>query len=81
MDGETLQVTVQRWAEELPTVTLEHPNKRHWITLASDDSLDGPLSEDPVTDSYRLVVEGLPQPRRPVDPGAFGRPHGDRVRR
>lgn len=31
---------------------------------------------DRVTDSYLLVVAGLPRRRRPVDPATFGRDEG-----
>ena len=54
-----------------------HMNKRHWISVA-----DGVLNAegagdrflaDLVTDSYLLVVAGLPRAQRPVDPATFGR--------
>lgn len=48
-----------------------HMNKRHWITLRPGD-LDAQLVEDVVTESYLLVVEGLPRRLRPVDPSTFG---------
>ena len=48
-----------------------HMNKRHWITLRPGD-LDAQLVEDVVTESYLLVVEGLPRRLRPVDPATFG---------
>ena len=43
----------------------------HWITLRPGD-LDAQLVEDVVTESYLLVVEGLPRRLRPVDPATFG---------
>jgi len=49
-----------------------HMNKRHWITLAPGPGLDEALVEDLVTDSYCLVVAGLPRAQRPVDPERFG---------
>ncbi|MFF4491451.1 MmcQ/YjbR family DNA-binding protein [Streptomyces sp. NPDC001544] len=56
-----------------------HMNKRHWITLHGGDSLDRALVEELVTDSYRLVVAGLPKARQPVDPATYDR--GDRAPR
>jgi len=50
-----------------------HMNKQHWITLHPGGELRKQLVDDLVTESYLLVVEGLPQVRRPVDPGTFGR--------
>ncbi|MGN6760717.1 MAG: MmcQ/YjbR family DNA-binding protein [Leifsonia sp.] len=50
-----------------------HMNKQHWITLHPGGELRKQLVDDMVTESYLLVVEGLPQVRRPVDPGTFGR--------
>jgi predicted DNA-binding protein (MmcQ/YjbR family) len=35
--------------------------------------MDAQLVDDLVTESYLLVVEGLPRSRRPVDPGSFRR--------
>lgn len=51
-----------------------HMNKRHWITLNPGGRLerDRQLVEDLVTESYLLVVEGLPRASRPVDPETFG---------
>lgn len=48
-----------------------HMNKRHWITLHADGGLDAGLVDELVTESYLLVVQGLPRARRPVDPDAF----------
>lgn len=42
-----------------------HMNKRHWITLHAGGSIDRQLVDDLVTDSYLLVVEGLPRNQRP----------------
>jgi predicted DNA-binding protein (MmcQ/YjbR family) len=50
-----------------------HMNKKHWITLAPDGSLDRKLVNDLVTDSYRLVVGKLPRVQQPVSPQTFGR--------
>ncbi|WP_114855028.1 MmcQ/YjbR family DNA-binding protein [Brachybacterium sp. YJGR34] len=48
-----------------------HMNKRHWITLHPGGELDETFVRELVTDSYLLVVEGLPRAQRPVDPAAF----------
>lgn len=48
-----------------------HMNKRHWITLNPGGSLPEELVRELVTNSYLLVVEGLPRSRRPVDPATF----------
>ena len=48
-----------------------HMNKRHWITLEPDGSLDEEFVRELVTDSYLLVVEGLPRAQRPVEPASF----------
>jgi predicted DNA-binding protein (MmcQ/YjbR family) len=47
-----------------------HMNKKHWITLHGG-ALDRCLIEELATDSYRLVVEGLPKAQRPVDPATY----------
>lgn len=47
-----------------------HMNKRHWITL-SPGGLEAEFVRELVTDSYLLVVETLPQVRRPEDPQTF----------
>lgn len=49
-----------------------HMNKKHWITLTPDDSIDTKLVQELVTESYRLVVAKLPKSRQPVDPKTFG---------
>ena len=49
-----------------------HMNKRHWISLEPGGTLDAELVRELVTESYLLVVEGLPRAKRPVDPGSFG---------
>ncbi|TDD81489.1 MmcQ/YjbR family DNA-binding protein [Saccharopolyspora karakumensis] len=51
-----------------------HMNKKHWITVDSADTLDEQLVRELVTESYRLVVAGLPKSRQPVDPHTYG--HG-----
>jgi predicted DNA-binding protein (MmcQ/YjbR family) len=50
-----------------------HMNKQHWITLHPGGDLRKQLVDDLVTESYLLVVEGLPHAERPVDPATFGR--------
>ena len=50
-----------------------HMNKRHWITLHPDGSLEAEQVDELVTESYALVVAGLPKPQQPVDPETFGR--------
>lgn len=49
-----------------------HMNKKHWITLHPGGKLSGQLVDDLVTESYLLVVEGLPKDQQPVDPQTFG---------
>lgn len=49
-----------------------HMNKRHWITLRRGSELDDSLVSDLVTESYLLVVEGLPRRLQPVDPKRYG---------
>src|SRR3954467_9006686 len=50
-----------------------HMDKKHWITLHPGGGIDAGLVDDLVTESYLLVVEGLPKRRRPVDPELFRR--------
>ncbi|MFV0632538.1 MmcQ/YjbR family DNA-binding protein [Demequina sp.] len=49
-----------------------HMNKKHWISLHGGGSLDEEFVRDLVTESYLLVVAGLPKRDRPVDPDTFG---------
>lgn len=50
-----------------------HMNKRHWITLLPDGTLDPELVDDLVTESYLLVIEkNVPKSQWPVDPKTFG---------
>ncbi|GAA4192402.1 MmcQ/YjbR family DNA-binding protein [Microbacterium oryzae] len=51
-----------------------HMNKRHWISVSPDGPVDDDMLRELVTDSYRLVVAGLPARERPVDPERFGLP-------
>jgi predicted DNA-binding protein (MmcQ/YjbR family) len=48
-----------------------HMDKKHWITLHPGGGIDGRFVDQLVTDSYLLVVEGLPRRRRPIDPETF----------
>lgn len=50
-----------------------HMNKRHWISLHPGGSLTPGMVSELVTESYRLVVAGLPRGQQPVEPHAFGR--------
>ena len=45
-----------------------HMNKKHWITLRPGGNLPDQLIDELVTESYLLVVNGLPESKRPVDP-------------
>lgn len=62
-----------------------HMNKRHWITLdgadwadaAAGPALDAQFVADLVTESYLLVLAGLPRRARPVDPEEFARAVAD----
>ena len=48
-----------------------HTNKKHWITLHPGGDIDAGLVDDLVTESYLLVVRGLPKQQRPIDPETF----------
>ncbi len=50
-----------------------HMNKKHWITLHPGEDISKQLIDDLVTESYLLVVEGLPRAKRPVNPETFGK--------
>jgi len=54
-----------------------HMNKRHWISVGDEvlnaEGAGDQFLADLVTDSYLLVVAGLPRAQRPVDPATFGR--------
>ena len=50
-----------------------HANKRHWITVALDGSVEGDLLDDLVDASYDLVVARLPKRVRATI-GAAGSP-------
>ena len=51
-----------------------HMNKRHWITVEPGPSVDRTQLDELVTDSYRLVVAGMPRASRPIDPETFEAP-------
>ncbi|GAB2496185.1 MmcQ/YjbR family DNA-binding protein [Luteococcus sediminum] len=58
---------------EYPDVTPGyHMNKKHWITLHPGGRLDAEQADELVTDSYLLVVGGLPRAQQPVNPETFG---------
>ncbi|HEY4279778.1 MAG TPA: MmcQ/YjbR family DNA-binding protein [Conexibacter sp.] len=50
-----------------------HMDKKHWITLHPGGGVDAGLVDELVTESYLLVVAGLPKQQRPVDPETFRR--------
>lgn len=50
-----------------------HMNKRHWISLHPGGSLTPAMVTELVTESYLLVVSGLPKAQQPVEPETFGR--------
>lgn len=50
-----------------------HMNKQHWITLHPGGTLNAGMVSELVTESYRLVVAGLPKAQQPIEPHAFGR--------
>jgi predicted DNA-binding protein (MmcQ/YjbR family) len=41
-----------------------HLNKRHWVTLTLDGSLEPSLIQELINGSYRLVLKGLPRATR-----------------
>jgi predicted DNA-binding protein (MmcQ/YjbR family) len=48
--------------QEYPSVTVGyHMNKRHWISLAPGPGVSVELVEELVSNSYLLVVAGLPR--------------------
>ena len=69
LDDEPLDVSVKsdpEIAEQLTGVARGRaarlpPNKRHWITVTIDGSLDDGFVTDLVQDSYDLVVASLPK--------------------
>jgi predicted DNA-binding protein (MmcQ/YjbR family) len=50
-----------------------HMDKRHWISLHPEGTLTSGMVSELVTESYRLVVAGLPRALQPVEPHSFGR--------
>ena len=53
--------------EQHPEITAGyHMDKKHWITAAGGPGLDADLVRELVTDSYQLVVDKLPRPKRPA---------------
>ena len=50
-----------------------HMNKKHWITVIPGPGINDELIRELVTESYLLVVAGLPKYRQLVDPASYGR--------
>ncbi|MGW5590592.1 MmcQ/YjbR family DNA-binding protein, partial [Streptomyces sp. NPDC003857] len=44
-----------------------HMNKTHWITVEGGDTINEKLVKELITDSYHLVVSGLPKSKQPTD--------------
>ncbi|MGW0096161.1 MmcQ/YjbR family DNA-binding protein [Streptomyces sp. NPDC003328] len=44
-----------------------HMNKTHWITVEGGDTINENLVKELITDSYHLVVSGLPKSKQPTD--------------
>jgi predicted DNA-binding protein (MmcQ/YjbR family) len=53
-----------------------HLNKRHWVTLTLDGSLEPALVEELIDESYRLVVKGLPRASRALLPAGAASTEG-----
>jgi len=54
-----------------------HLNKRHWVTLTLDGSLEPALVQELIDESYRLVVKGLPRAARAQLPAGAGATEGE----
>ena len=54
---------MRKYSEIIPGY---HMNKRHWITVSLRPTLPPKLVDDLVTNSYELVVSGLPARSRPA---------------
>ncbi|MFE6555780.1 MmcQ/YjbR family DNA-binding protein [Streptomyces sp. NPDC057746] len=50
-----------------------HMNKTHWITVDGADTISEKLVKELVTDSYHLIVSGLPKSKQSVDPHTHNR--------
>ena len=50
-----------------------HMNKKHWISVMAGPGISAELVRELVTESYLLVVDGLPKYQQPVDPARYGR--------
>jgi predicted DNA-binding protein (MmcQ/YjbR family) len=79
----TLKVVPERGADlvrEHPAITPGyHTDKRHWISVRLDGSLDDALVGELVEDSYDLVLSTLTaRTRFAVDPDRFPLPPGPR---
>lgn len=55
-----------------------HMNKQHWISVAAGPGITAELIDELVRNAYELVVEAMPESRRPVLRSR--RPRGERVR-
>jgi predicted DNA-binding protein (MmcQ/YjbR family) len=64
-DPDNAAVLREQYADITPGY---HMNKTHWITLEGGGTIDEKLVQELVTESYRLVVGGLPRSERPADP-------------
>jgi len=53
----------ERFASILPAY---HMNKKHWITIIMDDSIDSNLIEIWIENSYKLVLNALPKAKREI---------------
>lgn len=57
-----------------------HMNKRHWITVHPGEDVSRELVEELVTESYLLVVAGLPRARCPLGAAALRSEYADQLR-
>lgn len=79
LDGESI-VNLKAEPEDSGALRQAHPeitpgyhmNKKHWITVNPGGTVEAELLDDLVTESFLLVVEGLPKREQPVDPQTFG---------
>ncbi|ADD41441.1 MmcQ/YjbR family DNA-binding protein [Stackebrandtia nassauensis] len=71
LDDKPMTVMLKCDPEEAIRLRQEHDaivggfNKRHWNYVTIDGSLPDDLIEELITDSYDLVVAGLPKSKRP----------------
>jgi predicted DNA-binding protein (MmcQ/YjbR family) len=63
--------------QQHPEITVGyHMDKRHWITAAAGPGLEESLVQELVKDSYQLVVDKLPQSKRPIGSQPDAEPNG-----